>query len=122
MAGDFNFIRDPQDRNRPGGDISNMMLLSSAIQALDLEEIPLKGRSYTWNDMQSKPLLEKLDWIFTTTEWTADFPNTLAFPLARLGSDHIPIHIHIGTSIPKAQLFRFENHWFEFDGFFDTIY
>jgi hypothetical protein len=70
-----------------------MMLFSSAIQALDLEEIPLKGRSYTWSNMQNNPLLEKLEWIFTSADWTTDFPNTLAFLLARLESDHIPIHI-----------------------------
>jgi hypothetical protein len=51
MAAEFNFIRDPQDRNKPSGDINNIMLFSSAIQALDLEEIPLKGRSYTWSNM-----------------------------------------------------------------------
>jgi hypothetical protein len=61
LTGDFNFIRDPQNRNRAGGDSNNMILFSSAIQALDLEEIPLKGRSYTWSNMQTSPLLEKLD-------------------------------------------------------------
>jgi hypothetical protein len=45
----------------------------------------------------------------------------LAFPLARVGSDHIPIHIQIGTHISKAQLFGFENFWYEFDGFMDTM-
>jgi endonuclease/exonuclease/phosphatase family metal-dependent hydrolase len=52
--------------------------------------------------MQDDPLLEKIDWIFSSAEWTSDFPNTMAFPLARLGSDHIPIHIQVGTYIPKA--------------------
>jgi hypothetical protein len=45
----------------------------------------------------------------------------MAFPLARLGSDHIPIHIQVGTHIPKAQLFRIENYWFEFDGIMELI-
>jgi hypothetical protein len=75
LVGDFNLIRDPHDRSRPCGDIHNMMNFSSAIQALDLKEIPLKGRSFTWSNMQNEPLLEKLDWIFTTPEWTSDFPN-----------------------------------------------
>jgi hypothetical protein len=119
--GDFNFIKDPLDRSRPGGDNNNMMNFSSAMQALDLEEIPLKGRNYTWSSMQDDPLLEKLDWIFTSAEWTSDFPNTMAFPLARLGSDHIPIHIQVGTHIPKAQLFRVENYWFEFDGIMELV-
>jgi hypothetical protein len=35
--------------------------------------------------MQNSPLLKKLDWVFTSTKWTSEFPNTLSFPLARLG-------------------------------------
>jgi hypothetical protein len=50
-----------------------MMNFSSAIQALVLEEIPLKGRNFTWSNMQDDPLLEKLDWIFTSANWTSDF-------------------------------------------------
>jgi exonuclease III len=121
IMGDFNLIKDPLGRSRPGGNYNNMMNFSSAIQALDLEEIPLKGRNFTWSNMQDDPLLEKLDWIFTSADWTSDFPNTMAFPLARLGSDHIPIHIQVGTHIPKAQLFRIENYWFEFDGIMELI-
>jgi hypothetical protein len=45
----------------------------------------------------------------------------MAFPLARLGFDHIPIHIQVGTHIPNAQLFRIENYWFEFDGIMELI-
>lgn len=55
--------------------------------------------------------LKKLDWVFTSTQWTIDFPNTLLIPLARITSGHIPIHVQIGTDIPKASIFRFENYW-----------
>jgi endonuclease/exonuclease/phosphatase family metal-dependent hydrolase len=106
--GDFNLIRSTEDRNRPGGNINNMLLFNSLIQQHDLEEIPLKGRSYTWSNMQNSPLIEKLDWIFTSPAWTNKFPNTFASPMARLGSDHIPILIQVGTDIPKCNIFRFE--------------
>lgn len=72
----------------------------------DLEEIPLKGRAYTWSNMQLNPLLEKLDWIFTNAEWTSTFPNSMATPLAKISSDHVPIHIQIVTHIPKSNIFR----------------
>ena len=111
--GDFNLIRDSFDRSRPGGDTNNMLAFNSVIQAHDLEEISLKGRAFTWSNLQANPLLEKLDWVFTSVEWTTEFPNTMSFPLARMGSDHIPIHVKIGTDIPKAVLFRFENFWMD---------
>ena len=94
---------------------------NSLIQQLDLVEVPLKGRSFTWSNMQDLPLLEKIDWIFTFANWTISFPDTLARPLAKVTSDHVPIHIQIGSDIPKASIFRFENYWFEFDGFYETV-
>jgi hypothetical protein len=33
-------------------------------------------------------------------------------PLARTTSDHLPCKIQIGADIPKANIFRFENYWF----------
>jgi hypothetical protein len=71
--------------------------------------------------MQQNPLLEKLDWVFTSATWTSEFPNTLSFPLSRLGSDHVPIHVQIGTDIPRTNLFRFKNYWIDFEGFLDTV-
>lgn len=121
IMGDFNMIRSTEDRNRPGGNINTMLMFNNIIQTHDLEEIPLKGRAYTWSNMQSQPLLEKLDWIFTSHAWTAAFPNTMAIPLSRLGSDHIPIHIQIETTVPKAQIFRFEDFWIDFDEFRDVV-
>jgi hypothetical protein len=71
--------------------------------------------------MQHSPLLEKLDWDFTSAAWTSGFPNTLSFPLSGLGSDHILIHVQIGTDIPRESIFRFENYWIDFDGLHDTV-
>jgi endonuclease/exonuclease/phosphatase family metal-dependent hydrolase len=93
ILGDFNLIRSPENRNRDGGDINNMLLFNRIISQLDLVEIPLKGRAFTWSNMQDNPLLEKLDWIFTSANWTTLFPHTIATPLAKLSSDHIPIKV-----------------------------
>jgi hypothetical protein len=71
--------------------------------------------------MQDVPLLERLDWVFTSTEWTSEFPNTLSYPLSIMGSHHIPIHIKIGIGILGSNVFRFENQWTDFEGFQDTV-
>lgn len=70
ILGDFNFTRGPENRNKPGGDPNNMMTFNNIIINLDLVEIPLKGRSFTWSNTQDQPLLEKLDWVFTSSHWT----------------------------------------------------
>jgi len=36
-------------------------------------------------------------------------------------SDHVPCVVQIGTGIPKAKIFRFENFWVELPGFTETV-
>jgi hypothetical protein len=84
-------------------------------------ELQLKGRKYTWSNMQDNPLLEQLDWFFTSPNWISDFPNTMTFPLAKIGSDHVPSVVNIDTNIPKAKIFRFENYWVQMPGFNDCV-
>ena len=106
--GDFNYIRSPTNRNKPGGDPASMMTFNNIIVNLDLVEIPLKGRAFTWSNKQDQPLLKKLDWIFTSSHWTTVHPSTMAIPLAKISSDHVPIKIQIDSNIPRSQIFRFE--------------
>lgn len=103
VLGDFNYVTYPRNRSRDGGNINDMLLFDEAISRLALVEIPLKGRKFTWSNMQDAPLLEKLDWCFTSEAWTLSYPSTFATPLPRTTSDHVPIMIKIGTSIPKSK-------------------
>jgi hypothetical protein len=59
--GDFNLIRKPEDRNKEGGDISEMFLFNEAFSAQGLNEVVLWNRKYTWSNIQESPLLGKLD-------------------------------------------------------------
>ena len=121
FLGDFNFYRSLSNRNRLGGNLADTLIFNDAIGHLGLVELPLKGRDFTWSNMQSEPLLEQLDWFFTSPNWTIDFPNTEVLPMAKITSDHIPCKIIISTNIPRANLFRFENFWVEQDDFLDTV-
>jgi hypothetical protein len=121
FLGDFNFYRSLSNRNRPGGNLADTFIFNDAIGHLGLVELPLKGHAFTWSNMQSEPLLEQLDWFFTSPNWTIDFPNTEVLPMAKITSDHIPCKIVISTSIPRANIFRFENFWVEQDDFLDTV-
>lgn len=119
--GDFNFYRSLENRNRPGGNLTDTLIFNDAIDHLGLIELPLKGRSYTWSNMQANPLLEQLDWFFTSPNWTLNFPMTEVLPLAKINSNHIPCKIAINTKIPRANIFRFESFWVEHEGFFETV-
>jgi hypothetical protein len=43
------------------------------------------------------------------------------YPMSRVTSDHTPCVVQIGTSVPKAQIFSFENFWLEHPNFMDII-
>jgi hypothetical protein len=87
IVGDFNLIRSPEDRNKPGGNLNEMLLFNEAVSNLGLIDIPLKGRKFTWSNMQDAPLLQRLDWFFTSLSWTSTFPNSIAKPLALTTDD-----------------------------------
>jgi hypothetical protein len=121
FVGDFNFYRSLENRNKQGGNMQDVIVFNSIISNLGLQEIPLKGRKYTWSNMQQEPLLEQLDWCFTSSNWISDYPNTLMYPMARVTSNHLPCVIQIGTSLPKVQIFRFEKFWMEHTDFMDIV-
>ena len=73
------------------------------------------------SNMQDVPLLEQIDWFFTTVNWTCSYPNTMVLPLARTSSDHTPCVVSIKTMIPNANIFCFENYWVNLPGFFDCV-
>jgi hypothetical protein len=76
LAGDFNFYRSEENRNREGGNLQDMCTFNNFINSHGLVEIPILGRAFTWSNMQQSPLLEQVDWIFSSALWTSTFPNT----------------------------------------------
>ena len=67
--------------------------------------------------MQQCPLLEKLDWFFTSKSWTISYPATIASALSKPVSDHVPCVIDIDTKMPTSNVFRFENYWLQYESF-----
>jgi hypothetical protein len=57
FVGDFNFYRSLENRNKDEGNMQDIMIFDSIISNLDLQEIPLKGRKFTWSNIQQEPLL-----------------------------------------------------------------
>lgn len=121
LLGDFNFMRSPDNRNKPGGNANDMPIFNDFINYQSLVELPIKGRRYTWSNMQTDPLLEQLDWYFTSANWTAKYPNTVINPLPKPVFDHSPCVVSIESTVPKSKIFRFENFWISHPGFFETV-
>jgi hypothetical protein len=84
-------------------------------------EIPLQGKKFTWTNKQTPPLLERIDWFFTSQSWIGSYPNTYAHSLVMEVSDHWPLVVDIQTSIPKRKVFRFENCWLLHESFLPRV-
>jgi endonuclease/exonuclease/phosphatase family metal-dependent hydrolase len=112
IVGDFNLMRKQEDRNKKE-DLTEMFMFNDAISALGLTEIILQGRKYTWSNMQPNPLLQKLDWVFTSSSWNISYPDTTTKGLEITPSDHNPCIVSISTDISRPKIFRFENYWLQ---------
>jgi hypothetical protein len=121
VMGGFNLIRCPENRNRPSGNVNEMLLFNDVISHLDLVEVPLKSRAFTWSNMQSNFLQEKLDWIFTSPSWTLTFSNTLAYAISHATLDHVPYVAQMDSMMPKLSILRFENFWASLPDFLSMV-
>ena len=83
-----------------------MLLFNEAISALGLVELPLYGRKFTWSNMQQSPLLERLDWFFSSISWTNNFSGTSVSTLTMETSYHVPCLVSVTTDIPKGLVFQ----------------
>jgi exonuclease III len=119
LVGDFNLYRSPADRNKPGGDHTEMYLFNEAVSALGLIELHIKGRRFTWTNKQFAPLLERLDWFFTSANWTITYPTTFACPLVMETSDHVPSPSP--PLFPREVFFLFENFWLDHYDFMTVV-
>jgi hypothetical protein len=77
LVGDFNLIGRPSDKNKPGGNIQEMLRFNVAISNLWLEELQLVGNRYTWTNKQESPLLEGLYWFFASMSWVSNYSGSL---------------------------------------------
>jgi hypothetical protein len=111
VIGDFNLIRFPNEKNNVSFDYGLAATFNALIHDLAWFELPLHDRLYTWTNNQEVPVLARLDRLFFNSNWNSLFPNSHLSSLPRPISDHNPIVVSAGTSIPTSPIFRFENSW-----------
>ena len=97
-----------------------MFAFNESLSTLGVVELPLFGKRFTSTNKQFSPLLERLDWFFTSQSWTNSSLNTSVCTLA-METYHVPCVISIGTVIPKGKVFRFENYLMEHESFLNIV-
>ena len=88
---------------------------------MDLKEIPLLGRKYTWSNERRSPTLVRLDRAFCCGDWDNIFPDAVLQSTAAGVSDHCPLILGLKVSTSGKRRFHFESFWTKIPGFLDVV-
>jgi hypothetical protein len=99
-------------------------LFNAIIDSLDLREVTMIGRQFTWANSLPDPTYEKLDRVLMDANWESKFPMVFVRALEHIEGflDHAPILLTTGTHKPSGNYrFKFELGWLQRDGFYDMV-
>jgi hypothetical protein len=74
VGGDFNIIRKTEEKNNNNFKARWPFVFNAIIEHLNLKEIALSGRQYTWASRRDEPTYEKLDRVLASISWEQKFP------------------------------------------------
>ena len=123
VGGDFNIIRRREEKNNDNFAGRWLFMFNTIIESLDLREIELSGRKFTWANALPNSMFEKLDRVLASVEWEQKFPFVMIQALSHGNSDYTLLFVDSGeaTHLGNKNSFSFELAWFERDGFFDLV-
>ena len=73
IGGDFNIIRWAYEKNNNNFDGRWPFLFNTIIESLELREIELTGRNFTWANSLPNQTFEKLDRVLSSVDWEQKF-------------------------------------------------
>ncbi|CAN6209153.1 unnamed protein product [Urochloa humidicola] len=121
IAGDFNLTRGAADNSNGTVHQALANAFNDTIHKLGLIDLPLVDRLFTWSNHRDHPTLARLDRVFFNVSMSTTFPNSSLLSLPKPTSDHTPLRLSLTTSIPKPNLFRFENSWLKNRDFLSSV-
>jgi hypothetical protein len=119
--GDFNLIYRAEDKNNNNLDRAMMGRFQRIINDLQLVELPLLGRKFTWSNERSSPTLVRLDRFFYSRDWEDLFPDCLMQSSSSSISDHCPLVVGLHEFTQGKRRFHFESFWTKLEGFMTEV-
>jgi len=80
-----------EDKNNENINRAMMGRFRRFVNELELKEIPLLGRRYTWSNERVSPTLVKLDRVLCTNDWEDIYTESMLQTHATEMSDHCPL-------------------------------
>jgi hypothetical protein len=121
VAGDFKLIVDMVDKNNANLNRGMMGKFRRLLAEVELKELYLNGRRYTWSNERERATLERLDRVFSTVDWEVMFPSSFLSALSSSTLDHCPLLLNLAMHISSGKRFRIEAFWPKAVGFLGTV-
>jgi exonuclease III len=93
---------DAQDKNNMNLNRHMMGKFRRLLNNLELKELYLNGRRYTWSNEREQATLERLDRVFSTVDWEMIFPALLLSALSSSTSDHCPLLLNLESPFQRG--------------------
>jgi hypothetical protein len=119
--GDFNLIYQDEDKSLGNMDRIIMHRFRKTLNHLEVKEVRLNGRKYTWSNRQANPTMSRIDRAFSSVEWEQWYPKPYLQALTSSTSDHYSLLLSPLDNPALKPRFRFESFWTAMPGFFDII-
>jgi hypothetical protein len=95
-----------------------MARFRSFVQELELKDLYLHGRRFTWSSEREIPTLTRIDRALVSIDWDLQNPNAF---LQALSSDHAALHLSFSASLRPKRRFKFELFWLKLEGFDEAV-
>ncbi|KAG2624178.1 hypothetical protein PVAP13_3KG110427 [Panicum virgatum] len=118
VIGDFNLILQAEDKSNDNLNRRLMTEFRNTLNFLELKELPLKGRKYTWSNDTTQT---RIDRAFCTVEWDLMLPASMLEALSSLVSDHSPLFLVGASAVSNYRGFRFETFWPQLPGYQEVV-
>jgi hypothetical protein len=121
ICGDFNLIYQAADKSN--GRLSRRMMgrFRRLLNDLELSELHLSGRLFTWSNERLHPTLERIDRMFVSEGWESLYPRSYLQALSSRCSDHAPLLLQFDDGFNPKRRFRFQAFWPQVQGYLDTV-
>lgn len=120
VTGDFNLILNEADKSNDRIDRANLRRFRRTVAELQLQDMHLHGRYYTWSNERDCPTLVRLDRVLISIDWDEMFPTAHLRGLGTDASDHCPLlQTNLGQMM-RAR-FHFELFWPKFDDYDEIL-
>nr|XP_020157529.1 uncharacterized protein LOC109742844 [Aegilops tauschii subsp. strangulata] len=121
LLGDFNMILRASEKNNANLNRRVMQEFRSFVDELELKELHMHGRHFTWSNERDSPTLTKIDRVLVSVDCDMANPDCFLQALGSNVSDHAPLHLSTNAISNPKRRFCFELYWAKLDGFEDAV-